>query len=76
MLSRLRTSPAMVVACVALVAALGGSAYAVTSTTTFNGTLSGGVVSGVLGFGVSGSGTITTGSIVQSYSATTTVSLR
>ena len=31
MLSRLRTSPAMVVACVALVAALGGSAYAVTS---------------------------------------------
>ena len=50
--------------------------YAVTNKTSFAGTLSGGVVTGVLGFSVSGTGTIGTGSIVQSYSSTMTVTMR
>jgi hypothetical protein len=51
--------------------------YAVTSKTSFAGTLSGGVVTGVLGFSVAGSGTIGgVTSIVQNYSSTMSVTLR
>jgi hypothetical protein len=50
--------------------------YAVTNRTSFAGTLSGGVVTGVLGFSVSGTGTIGTGSIVQNYSSTMSVTLQ
>jgi hypothetical protein len=51
--------------------------YAVTSKTSFAGTLTGGVVTGVLGFNVAGSGTIGgVTSIVQSYSSTMSVTLR
>ncbi|MDB4874471.1 MAG: hypothetical protein JWM41_917 [Gemmatimonadetes bacterium] len=51
--------------------------YAVTSKTSFAGTLSGGVVSGVLGFSVAGSGTLGgVTSVVQSYSSTMNVTLR
>jgi len=51
-------------------------AYAVTSKTSFAGTLSGGVVTGVLGFSVAGSGTIGSTSIVQNYSSSMSVILR
>jgi hypothetical protein len=52
-------------------------AYAVTSETSFAGTLSDGIVTGTLGFSVAGSGTIGgVTSIVQSYSSTMSVTLR